>query len=190
MHPNQKPWRVWYSADGCQSWRNSRASFGTASRAIQAATELVGPRLLERLRLPLIALCAIHAGTHARSEVHYLRPEQVHGVERPVIVQLHHGHLRAPTLNFGYAMSNEIERRHKTGEGPITLRRHVLIAPTLRAEEAALGLAGHVMGDEVSATILRGVGITKIIVCTAEATTRWEERKKLVRLGRALNALK
>lgn len=189
MHPNQKPWRVWYSADGCQSWRNSRASFGTCSRAVSAATEMVGPRLLQRLRLPLIAMCAIHSGTHARSEVHYLRPEQVHGVERPVVVQLHHGHLRPSTLTFGYAMSSEIERRQKTDAGPVTLRRHVQIAPTLRAEEAAVGVRGHVLGDEVPATTLRGVGITKIIVCTRQAMDEWEQRKKIARVRRAIDQL-
>lgn len=189
MLPNQKPWRVWYSADGCLTWRSSKASFGSSSRAVHQAVESVGPRILSKLNVPMLALCAIHSGTLARSPVHYLRPEDVIGVEQPVVVQLYHGRCRPMTMAFGWALAHEIERRQKTSFGPLTLRRHFAIAPILSIDDAARGAPGRVMSEMVEATVLRGMSIYKIQVCTEDAMNQWQAREKLARVRDAIDKL-
>jgi len=184
--PHQKPWRIWYSADNGTTWRATHTSAPTYARAIGAATEEVGPRLLRQLQIPLLAVCAIHAGTKIRSDVYYVRPEQAIEAERPVVAKIYHGKTRALTMAFGYVTASELQR-HVSTQSPITLRRFVGIANTLPVEQAAIGAPGRVVGDEVPAAKLRNV--VKIAVCTAEATREWEHRKKFKAVRDAIDRL-
>jgi hypothetical protein len=189
--PNQKPWRIWYSADNCVSWRSSRASFGSCARALAMAMEMVGPRLLERLHVPAIALRAVHTGTRATSEVFTLSSEERREAYRelPVVVQIHHGRGRPRTLAFGYAAAWEIERRHKTELGPVTLRRFVSIVPTLALDDARVSGRGRVISQESEYVTLRGLSISRILVCTEQAMQEWERSKKILAVRDALDRL-
>lgn len=190
MLPNQKPWRVWYSADNCSSWSSSRASFGSERRAVDMAMGVVGPRILQQLGVPEVALRAVHTGTRHASPVHIVRSSvSATRSERPVIVQLYHGYGRPMTLIYGFAMSDELERRRRSETGPITVRRHVSLAPLGAIEDLAARPIGRVMGDEVDGTTFRGMSIYKVMVCSKEAVMHLE-REKQIRAGQSAECLR
>jgi len=189
--PNSKPWRIWYSADDCQSWRRSRASFGTLRRAVDMGMKEVGPRLVRQHGASQLAICAIHAGTNVHSAVFTIRPETAAkaAVESPVIVQIYHGASRPMTLVFGYVSKAELDRRRKSGAGSLVIRRFCGVANTASVEQAALGAPARVVTGESTYLKLRDMTICKIAICTAEAAHEWERRKKLKAVRDAIDLL-
>lgn len=151
----------------------------------------VGPRIARQIGVPMLAVCAIHTGTHERTAVFQVRGGQADArlAERPVIVLVYHGRVcRARTLMYGWVRSDQVERHRKTGEGAVTIRRAVQVLPTVSAEEAALGREAPVSAGPIGAVSLRSV--CKLVVCTEQATALWEERKQRFVLQRELSGFR